>query len=45
MAFKASLKLIAGELRLGSGALGEVVGQENSAELLGRTFSEFCVGK
>jgi tRNA U34 5-carboxymethylaminomethyl modifying GTPase MnmE/TrmE len=37
--------LIAEELRRGSGALGGVVGQESSHELLGRSFSEFCVGK
>jgi len=36
---------IAEEMRLGGGALGGLVGQESSDQLLGRIFSEFYVGK
>lgn len=38
-------ELLAEELRLAHGALGEIVGTESSDELLGRIFSEFCIGK
>jgi tRNA modification GTPase len=39
------LELAAEELRLAQGALGEVVGDLTSDELLGEIFSRFCVGK
>ncbi len=39
------LELAAEELRLAQGALGEVVGDLTSDQLLGEIFSRFCVGK
>jgi len=38
-------ELIAEELRLAGESLGEIVGKISSDELLGRIFSEFCIGK
>jgi len=38
-------ELLAEELRLAHDALGEIVGTASSDELLGRIFSEFCIGK
>jgi tRNA modification GTPase len=38
-------ELAAFELRQAQGALGEVVGDVTSDELLGRIFSSFCIGK
>ena len=38
-------ELAAEELRTAQGALGEVVGQLTSDELLGEIFSRFCIGK
>jgi tRNA modification GTPase len=38
-------ELLAEELRLTQRALGEVTGTVTSDELLGRIFSEFCIGK
>jgi len=37
--------LVAAELRAAAAALGVLVGQENTEELLGRIFSRFCIGK
>jgi len=38
-------ELFAEELRLSQQALGEITGDMSSDELLGRIFSEFCIGK
>lgn len=38
-------ELLAEELRLAQQALGEITGSFSSDELLGRIFSEFCIGK
>lgn len=38
-------ELMAEELRLAQSALGEITGQVSSDDLLGRIFSEFCIGK
>ena len=38
-------ELLAEELRLAQGALGEITGAVSSDDLLGRIFSEFCIGK
>ncbi|MDO9314170.1 MAG: tRNA uridine-5-carboxymethylaminomethyl(34) synthesis GTPase MnmE [Burkholderiaceae bacterium] len=40
-----ALDLLAEELRLAQGALGEIVGQSTPDELLGEIFSRFCIGK
>ena len=39
------LELLAEDLRLGHEALGEIVGRVTPDDLLGRIFSEFCIGK
>ena len=38
-------ELLAEELRLGHQALGEITGAVSSDELLGKIFSQFCIGK
>ncbi len=38
-------ELVAAELRVASGALGTLVGEDQTEEMLGRIFSRFCVGK
>ena len=38
-------ELLAEELRLAQKALGEITGEFTSDDLLGRIFSEFCIGK
>lgn len=38
-------ELLAEELRLAQEALGEITGASTSDDLLGRIFSEFCIGK
>ena len=38
-------ELLAEELRLSHQSLGEITGAVSSDELLGRIFSEFCIGK
>jgi tRNA modification GTPase len=38
-------ELVAEELRRAQLALGEIVGNESSDELLGRIFARFCIGK
>jgi tRNA modification GTPase len=38
-------ELLAEELRLSHQALGEITGAVSSDDLLGRIFSEFCIGK
>ncbi len=38
-------ELLAEELRLAQDALGEITGAVSSDDLLGRIFSEFCIGK
>jgi tRNA modification GTPase len=38
-------ELLAEELRLSQLALGEITGAVSSDDLLGRIFSEFCIGK
>jgi tRNA modification GTPase len=38
-------ELLAEELKLAHAALGEITGDIDSDELLGRIFSEFCIGK
>jgi hypothetical protein len=38
-------ELLAEELRLAQRALGEITGSFSNDELLGRIFSEFCIGK
>ena len=41
----ASPELVAEELRIAHDALGEIVGTVTPDDLLGRIFSEFCIGK
>ena len=38
-------ELLAEELRLAQQALGEITGSFTSDDLLGKIFSEFCIGK
>jgi tRNA modification GTPase len=38
-------ELVAEELKRAQQALGEIVGEESSDELLGRIFASFCIGK
>ncbi|MCV2358558.1 tRNA uridine-5-carboxymethylaminomethyl(34) synthesis GTPase MnmE [Paucibacter sp. TC2R-5] len=40
-----ALDLLAEELRLSHGALGEITGNFSADELLGEIFSKFCIGK
>ncbi|WP_462322931.1 tRNA uridine-5-carboxymethylaminomethyl(34) synthesis GTPase MnmE [Halochromatium sp.] len=40
-----SLDLVAEELRFAQRAFGEITGEVSSEDLLGRIFSEFCIGK
>ena len=42
---EATLELIAMDLRIATNAIGEVVGQTATEDLLDRVFSEFCIGK
>lgn len=39
------LELVAEELRLAQQSLGEITGEFSSDDLLGKIFSEFCIGK
>lgn len=41
----ATVELAAEELRLGHAALGEITGSFTTEDLLGRIFSDFCIGK
>jgi tRNA modification GTPase len=41
----AQLDLLAEELRLAQGTLGDIVGHSTPDELLGEIFSRFCIGK
>jgi tRNA modification GTPase len=38
-------ELVAVELRTALGAVGEVVGEAETEEILGKIFSSFCIGK
>ncbi len=40
-----ALELLAEELRLAHGALGEITGEFSNEDLLGEIFSRFCIGK
>ncbi len=40
-----SLEITAMELRLATGAIGEIVGKTSTEDLLDKIFSEFCLGK
>jgi tRNA modification GTPase len=40
-----SPELIAVELRASLSAVGEVVGEAGTEEILGKIFSSFCIGK
>lgn len=44
-AAQAPWELVAEELRQAQGVLGEITGEVTSEDLLGRIFSEFCLGK
>jgi tRNA modification GTPase len=39
------VELAAEELRLAHHALGEITGEFTTEDLLGKIFSEFCIGK
>ena len=41
----ATLELIAMDLRIATNAIGEVVGQTATEDLLDQIFSQFCIGK
>ena len=41
----AALDLLAEELRLAQGALGQITGAFDADDLLGAIFSRFCIGK
>jgi tRNA modification GTPase len=41
----ATVELAAEELRLAHQALGEITGAFSTEDMLGRIFSEFCIGK
>ena len=45
LAARASVELVAEELRLAQRALGEITGEFTSEDLLGRIFASFCIGK
>ena len=45
LAARASVELLAEELRLAQRALGEITGEFTSEDLLGRIFANFCIGK
>ena len=45
LAEQQSTEIVAEELRSAHGALGEIVGTVTPDDLLGRIFSEFCIGK
>jgi len=40
-----ALDLMAEELRLAQGALGDITGEFTADDLLGTIFSRFCIGK
>jgi tRNA modification GTPase len=40
-----ALDLLAEELRLAQGSLGEITGEFTADDLLGEIFSRFCIGK
>ena len=42
---KCDLEIVAEELRLAQHALGEITGEFTAEDLLGRIFSDFCIGK
>ena len=39
------LEIVAEELRLAQQSLGEITGEFTADDLLGRIFSDFCIGK
>lgn len=43
--YSENVELLAEELRLAQRALGEIIGQISSDDLLGEIFSRFCIGK
>jgi tRNA modification GTPase len=45
LAGRGARELVAEELRRARQALGEIIGEESSDELLGRIFASFCIGK
>jgi tRNA modification GTPase len=40
-----ALELVAVDLRIAVNAVGEIVGQTTTEDLLDRIFSQFCIGK
>jgi len=45
VALAGGLEVVAMELRIAAGAVGEIVGKTTTEDLLDSIFSQFCLGK